>query len=144
MRPSIRNAAFAMVFGALPAAPHHSFAAQYDRDKPLSFKGVVTKVEWMNPHVYFYVDAMDEDGKVAARWDCEAANPNALARRGWRRDSLKAGDAVKVEGFQARDGSFTMNATSITLADGRRIFAGSPDGPSGAPAGPEQPESGKR
>ena len=141
-----RNSAFALILAALPAAAHHSFAAQYDRNKPLTFKGVVTKVEWMNPHVYFYVDVTGQNGKAVAHWDCEAANPNALARRGWKRDSLKTGDAVTVVGFQAKDGSFTMNATSITLSDGRKIFAASPDngGPSGAAAGREDLESGKR
>jgi hypothetical protein len=126
----------------VPLLAHHSFAAQYDRNKPLTFKGVVTKVEWMNPHVYFYVDAVGDDGKVIAHWDCEAANPNALARRGWKRDSLKQGDSVKVDGFQARDGSFNMNATSITLTDGRKIFAGSSD--DGSPVTQEQFEKGAR
>lgn len=135
-----------LLLAGLPLAAHHSFSAQYDRAKPLSFKGKVTEVQWMNPHVYFYVDAVDESGKVVAHWDCEAANPNALARRGWKRDSLKAGDTVTVDGYQAKDGTFTMNATSITLADGRRIFAGSPEsgGPSGAAYSPDELKSGKR
>ena len=105
---------------------HHSFAAEYDSAQPVKFKGTVTKLDWMNPHVYFYVDSIDKDGKVT-HWACEAGNPNALARRGWKKNSLKAGDEVSVEGYRAKDGSTTMNARSITLADGGRVFAASSD-----------------
>src|ERR1700691_5339554 len=87
---------------AIPAWAHHSFPAQYDQKAPVEFKGVVSKVDWMNPHVYFYVDVKDQNGNVT-HWDCEAGNPNALARRGWKRDSLKAGDEVTVQGFRAKD-----------------------------------------
>jgi hypothetical protein len=118
---------------ALPVRAHHSFAAEYDANTPVSFKGTVARLEWMNPHVWFFVDVKDEKGSVVQHWDCEAANPNMLARRGWKRDSLKVGDTVSVRGSRAKDGSFTMNATSITLEDGRKIFAGS----SGT-GGPEQ------
>jgi hypothetical protein len=111
---------------AVPLLAHHSFSAEYDQKQPVSFKGSVTKLEWMNPHVYFYVDVTDADGK-AAHWACEAGNPNALARRGWRRDSLKAGDQITVEGYRAKDGTFTMNARSITLANGSKVFATSSD-----------------
>ena len=109
---------------AIPARAHHSFAAEYDQKAPVRFKGVVSKVDWMNPHVYFYVDVKAQDGKVT-HWDCEAGNPNALARRGWKKDSLKAGDEVTVQGFRAKDNSQTMNARSIILADGRKVFAAS-------------------
>ena len=111
---------------AVPLLAHHSFSAEYDQKQPVSFKGSVTKLEWMNPHVYFYVDVTDAEGKVA-HWACEAGNPNALARRGWRRDSLKAGDQITVEGYRAKDGTFTMNARSITLANGGKVFATSSD-----------------
>src|SRR6478609_3305286 len=117
-------AALALAF-ALPTLAHHSFAAEYDASKPVSFKGYVTKLEWMNPHVWFYVEVKDDNGNVVQKWDCEAANPNALARQGWKRDSLKVGDLITVEGSRAKDGSFTMNARSIVLASGKRVLAGS-------------------
>jgi len=110
---------------AVPLVAHHSFSAEYDAKAPVSFKGYVTKLEWMNPHVWFYVDVKDDKGNVIAKWDCEAGNPNALARQGWRRDSLKVGDLISVEGSRAKDGSFTMNARSIVLASGKRVLAGS-------------------
>jgi hypothetical protein len=112
---------------APPAAAHHSFAAEYDADKPVTLKGVVSKMEWMNPHSRFYVDVQDETGKVV-RWNIELASPNVLLRQGWTRDSLKTGDAVTVEGSQAKDGSMMANAQRVTLADGRRVFAGSSGG----------------
>ncbi len=109
-----------------PLFAHHSFAAEYDSKQPVTFKGVVTKLDWMNPHVYFYVDVKEADGSVT-HWSCEAGNPNALARRGWRKNSLKAGDEVTVQGFRARDATYTMNARGITLADGTKVFAASPE-----------------
>jgi hypothetical protein len=118
--------AWLALFSAVPLLAHHSFAAEYDQKQPVTFKGVVTKLDWMNPHVYFYVDVKDKDGKLE-HWACEAGNPNALARRGWKKNSLKADDQITVEGFRAKDGSFTMNARSITLADGTKVFAASSD-----------------
>lgn len=114
------------VFTASPLAAHHSFAAEYDASKPAEFKGVVTKLDWMNPHVYFYVDVKDKDGKVTS-WACEAGNPNALARRGWKKTSLKAGDEITVQGFRAKDGTPTVNARTIVLSDGKKVFAASSD-----------------
>lgn len=114
------------LFGALPLLAHHSFAAEYDQKQPITIKGVVTKLDWMNPHVYFYVDATGSDGRVT-HWACEAGNPNALARRGWKKDSLKTGDHVTIQAFRAKDASNTVNARSIVLEDGKKIFAGSAD-----------------
>jgi len=119
---------------SLPALAHHSFAAEYDQKQPVTIKGVVTKLDWMNPHVYFYVDVTESDGKIT-HWACEAGNPNALARRGWKKDSLKVGDQVTIQAFRAKDATYTANARTIVLADGKKIFAGAAD--DGGPGDPE-------
>ena len=119
-----------LLMAASPAVAHHSFAAEYDRAKPISFKGKVTKIEWMNPHIYFYVDVTDANGKVI-NYACEGGAPNGLYRNGWRKDSLKAGDMVTVDGWRAKDGSNTVNAGSVILPDGKKVFAGSADEASG-------------
>jgi hypothetical protein len=120
-----------LLISAAPAVAHHSFAAEYDRAKPISFKGKVTKVEWMNPHIYFYVDVADANGKVI-NYAVEGGAPNGLYRSGWRKDSLKAGDMVSVDGWRAKDGSNTVNAGSVILPDGKKVFAGSADEAGGA------------
>ena len=106
---------------------HHSFAAEYDADKPITLKGVVTKVEWTNPHARFYVDVKDASG-ATVNWNLELASPNVLRRSGWKRDALKEGDQVTVEGSMAKDGSKMANARAVTLSDGKRVFAGSSGG----------------
>src|SRR5512142_1624352 len=103
---------------AVPALAHHSFAAEYDSSKPVTLKGVVTKVEWTNPHARFYVDVKGPDG-TATNWNLELASPNVLVRNGWTRKSLNYGDEVTVEGAQAKDGSHMANARVVTLASGR-------------------------
>jgi len=105
------------------AMGHHSFVAIYDTDKTVMVSGVVTAVEWLNPHAHFYVDVENEQG-VVENWDFELASPNGLMRLGWKRDSLKPGDVITVEGFVARDGSRHVNSRAATMADGTKMFTG--------------------
>jgi hypothetical protein len=105
-----------------PVRAHHSFAAQYDRTKPITLTGSVTKMEWMNPHIYFYLDVKDSSGALV-NWAIEGGAPNQLYRAGWRKDSLKVDDIVTVEGFLARDGSKLANMSSVTMPDGRRVLS---------------------
>ena len=123
-------AAFSLVLSAWPASAHHSFAAEYDSNKQVTVKGVVNKVAWVNPHAYVYIDVKDENGKVTT-WAFESLSPNALARQGWTRNSLKVGEEVTVNGYLAKDGkpladgSVHANSRQITTADGRKVFVGS-------------------
>jgi hypothetical protein len=103
---------------------HHAFAAEFDRAKPVKVQGSVVKMEWTNPHIWIYLDMKDEKGTVT-RWQCEGGSPNTLTRQGWSKDSLKQGDQVVIEGYRAKDGSNTCNSSSVTLADGKKLFAGS-------------------
>ena len=112
---------------AAPAAAHHSFAAQYDRTKSITLKGTVTKVEWQNPHLYFYVDVKEADGKVV-NWAVEGGAPSSLYRAGWRRDSLQVGNVVTIDGWLAKDGSKLANMRTVVLADGRQVFGASSGG----------------
>ena len=113
-----------LILGPSTLSAHHSFAAEYDAAKKVTLKGKVTKVDWVNPHSWVHVDVTESDGKVT-NWSCETAPPNILYRQGWRRDSLKEGDEVTIEGFAAKDATATMTASSVTLANGRRMLAGS-------------------
>ena len=117
--------AMAVLALALPAFAHHSFSAEFDGSKFIELRGTVTKIDWANPHVYFYLDVKDDKGNTA-NWGCEAASPGSLHRQGWNRDSLKVGDQVIVGGYPARDGSKLADARRVTLPDGRRIFGGTP------------------
>jgi hypothetical protein len=113
--------------GLLSAASmfaHHSFSAEFDASKPVTLKGTVTKVDWLNPHIWIYVDVKGESGKLA-HWQCEGGAPNSLTRNGWTKNQLKEGDAVTIEGTLAKDASNTCNASRVELPDGRRVFAGS-------------------
>ena len=108
---------------------HHSFSAEFDSNKPFKLTGTVTKIEWMNPHTFFYIDVVDEQTKQKTNWGMEMGSPNVLMRQGWTRNSMKVGDVVTVEGSKAKDGTPTGNARSVVLAStGKRLFAGSSQG----------------
>jgi hypothetical protein len=132
-------AAGLMLMAAVPARAHHAFAAEFDSDKPIKFKGTVTKMEWINPHAWIHIDVKADDGTVT-NWMIEAAAPNSLLRRGWNKNSLPAGTEILVEGYQAKDGSNRANGSVITFADGRKLFVGNAAGdPGAAPGAPKQP-----
>jgi hypothetical protein len=117
--------ALGLFLAAVPAVAHHSFAAEYDSKKPITLKGIVTKVDWMNPHVYFYLDVKDEAGNIT-NWGFEMGPPNGLQRSGWTRNTMKIGDEVIVEGTLAKDGSNQANARSVTMAStGKKLGAAS-------------------
>ena len=117
-------AGLGLLLCTVPMLAHHSFAAEYDSSKPVTLTGTVTKVEWMNPHARFYIDVKDDKGEMV-NWELELGSPNGLMRQGWTRNSLKKGDTVTVAGSLAKDGSKLANARTVTLADGKRVFAGS-------------------
>jgi len=123
-----------LLLAAAPARAHHAFAAEFDADKPIKFKGTVTKMEWINPHAWIHIDVTGEDGKVTP-WMIEAAAPNALLRRGWTKTSLPAGTEILVEGFQAKDGANRANGSVLTFTDGKKLFVGSSAGDPGAAPG---------
>lgn len=117
-------AGLGLLVGSAPMFAHHSFAAEYDSNKPIKITGTVTKVEWMNPHARFYVDVKGADGKIT-NWNFELGAIPVLLKQGWTKNSLKEGDNVTVEGSAAKDSSNSANARSVVLADGRRVFGGS-------------------
>ena len=129
---AVMVAASGLLAASLPLAAHHSFAAEYDSNQPITLKGNVKELKWQNPHAYVYVDVKDASGKTVT-WALETLSPNALARQGWTRDSLKKGDAVTVEAYKAKDpsplkdGSLHGNGRSFMLADGKKVFNGTPD-----------------
>ncbi len=123
-KASVLLAGLGLMVASVPLLAHHSFAAEYDANKPVTITGVVTKVEWMNPHARFYVDVKDADGKVT-NWNFELGAIPVLLKQGWTKNSLKEGDQVTVEGSAAKDNSHSANARTVKLADGRRVFGGS-------------------
>ena len=118
--------AAALCAGSMAADAHHSFATEFDRDKPIELTGTVTDVEWTNPHARFYIDAPDPDrnGEIV-NWNFELASPNNLMRQGWRRDSLKVGDTITVSGWRARKDPHVANARNVIDANGKKLFAAS-------------------
>jgi len=126
MRAKFALGAAGLLLASLPVLAHHSFAAEFDSEKPITVKGKFVKMDWVNPHSWIHMEVTGEDGKVVV-WNCEALPPNGLYRGGWRRDTLKPGDEIVVEGFQAKDGTTLMWARAVTTADGKRMFAGNAD-----------------
>ena len=124
VRPNHWLVLFWIALGSSQLIAHHSFNAEYDFTKPVSLTGVVIKWELINPHGWITLDAKDPDGKVT-RWMIETGNPNALIRAGWRKDSLKPGDEIIVEGYHSKDSSNIVNGSSVRLPDGRKLLAGS-------------------
>ncbi len=117
-----------VLMAAAPLLAHHSFAAEYDAKKPIELKGTITKVDWMNPHVYFYIDVKDEGGKIA-NWAFEMGPPRLLERGGWKKSTMKEGDEVIVSGTLAKDGGKHGNARSVTLANtGQKLGGASSEG----------------
>ncbi len=132
---SILAAGFGLLISATPVLAHHSFAAEFDDKQPVTLKGTVTKIDWMNPHIWIYIATKDESGKTV-QWQCEGGPPNTLTRNGWTKNALKEGDQVTIQGFKAKDATNTCNGRAVTLPDGRKVFAGSTEdgGPNkGAP-----------
>ena len=132
---SMSVAIFGCLLTAIPVVAHHAFAAEYDGKKPVTLRGVVSKMEWINPHVWIHLDVKNADG-TPTKWMIEGGAPNALIRRGFNRNSLLLGTELIVEGFMAKDGTKFANGRDITFTDGKKLFMGS----SGTGAPDERPE----
>ena len=126
MRTILSTLGAAIALVTVPLLAHHSFEAEFDRTKQVELKGTVTKFEFMNPHIWIYMDVTGPDGKVS-KWQFEGGAPNMLKRNGWSRDSLRVGDVATIKGSLSKDGTNTVNSSSITLADGRSLTGGSSD-----------------
>jgi hypothetical protein len=128
MRLVVLFAAFALIGSRVPSLAHHSPSAEFDRKKAVTLTGVVTKVEWVNPHAWFYVDVKDPRTGDIMNWAFELVSPNSLERRGWSKDTLKTGDVVSVDGFLSRDGGHKVDAQRVRLSDGRSVLTNSAEG----------------
>ena len=132
MRRTVCAAAAALLLATMRISAHHAFTAEYDENKRVTVSGTVTTFKWTNPHAWLYVDGKDESGKVTS-WGFEMGSPGGLIHRGWRKEELKTGDQVTVDGYAAKDGSNVANARTVTMPDGRKLFGGFQSTP-GAPA----------
>jgi hypothetical protein len=132
----IAAAGLVVLAAGAPLVAHHSFAAEFDGSKPVTLKGTVTKMDWINPHAWLHMDVKDPSGRIVS-WMIEGGAPNSLLRRGWNKNSVPAGTTVTVLGFRARDGSNRANGREVTLPDGKKLFIGSPG--TGAPADGRDP-----
>ena len=129
--PAAAGVALSLVLAAAPVAAHHSFAAEFDANQPVSLKGTVTGMDWVNPHSWIHIDVKNPDGTVT-QWMIEGGTPNTLFRRGFTKDSLKAGTEIVVDGYRAKNGKNRANGRDLILPDGKRLFLGSSG--TGAPA----------
>lgn len=121
---AVLSAVMLLAVAARPASAHHSFAAEFDGNKPVKLTGTVTRMEWVNPHSWIHLDVKNEDGSIT-KWMIEGGTPNTLLRRGFTRDSLTSGTEITVEGFQAKNGAKRANGRDLVLPDGKRLFMGS-------------------
>jgi|SRR5665213_1275572 len=132
MRVRLPGLLLGLILASVPAVAHHSFSAEYDVDKPITLKGTLTKLDWVNPHGWIYIDVKGEGGKVT-NWAVEFGGPNALLRRGVRKTDFPVGVEVTVQGYRAKNGTATINGKSVKLPDGRDFYTGS--------SGPGTPEN---
>src|SRR5207237_3695826 len=123
----------ALLLASAPLLAHHSFAAEYDSNKPVTLKGTVVKFDWVNPHSRLYMEVKDEATGQTVQWELETGNVTTLQRRGWRRDTLKPGDSIVVIGYRAKDGANLAAASTVSTSEGKKLFAGSAN--DGGPAG---------
>ena len=132
MKHIIIGVVFLLAAAGVQVTAHHSFAAEFDANKPVTLSGTVTRLEWANPHIWIYLDVKDEHDAVQ-HWQCEGGAPNTLTRNGWSRNSLKPAEAITIEGWMAKDGSKSCNMRAVKLPDGRVVFAGSTGGDNPTP-----------